>query len=161
MSFGNSQIISSAGSSTQPTAPGPAPSIPDVVDGTELGYAQITSNFGLSTGGVVDVPGLTITINVGTRPIKLIFDCHAAQIGTAGNFSIITINEGATVLAEVQFGLGAINEVYPAHREVRLTPTPGAHTYKIQAGIQGGTQAANDRIQALPTSPAFIQAIAL
>lgn len=126
---------------------------------TELGRAEITANAALAAA-MSDIPGLSVTVTVGSRPIKVIFDAQSGQISAAGNFNGIQIMEGATQLAVIQFGVGAANGIYPLHRERTLAPTPGLHTYKIQGGVSGSV-GANDRIVASVASPASLQVVQL
>lgn len=125
--------------------------------GRELGYAEITANVAL-TGSTADIPGLSITVTVGARPIKLIFDAQSGQISAAGNFNTLQIVEGPTILTAVQYGVASANTIFPLHREKRLAPSAGVHTYKIQGGV-AGTAGATDRLVATATSPAFLQAV--
>lgn len=121
--------------------------------GTELGYAEITTDFTTTSTTGADVTGLTITVTVLERPIKVIIDGRAlSNSGAAG--AVIIIYEGATALALFD-DLSAFRVGF--HREVRLAPSAGSHTYKAVL-LTGGSGTAT--LTAGGTgSQAFIQAV--
>lgn len=123
--------------------------------GVELGYAEITSDFTQTgAGGPTDVTGLSVTVEVGARPIKVIFDCDSFYSSSASGITTVSIREGSTTLAGRTTSLTA--DLAGGHREVRLNPSAGSHTYKISVTqvITG-----NGKISATATSPAFIQVV--
>ena len=123
----------------------------------EIGYAQTTATFTTSSASYVDVTGLQVTVTVTARPVKVIFD--AVCSGNTGGQPIgILIMEGGVQLQSCYASAPGANYLLPIHREVRLTPSPGAHTYKVVLCSGGG---ATSSIQAGPTFPAFIQVIEL
>lgn len=123
--------------------------------GIELGYAQITSTFSTTSTTATDVTGLTTTVTVGTRPVKVIFAAAAIYNGTANGAVAIEIVEGTTILAATSLVSNPAGLRVPCHREVRLAPTAGSHTYKIRAYCVSGTA----NIQAAADNPVFIQVI--
>lgn len=121
--------------------------------GLELGYAQITSDF-TTAAGPVDAAGLSITVTVGARPIMLEFYSQGLSNSAAGGYGSATLVEGSTVLQRGGFG-GAANVTFPGTVRVRLAPSPGSHTYKVQlAAVIAGTA----KLQATADGPAFIRA---
>ena len=123
--------------------------------GIELGYSQITANDTQTGVGNHDVTGLSVTVTVGTRPIKVIFDCGGGGNSGAGT-TLITILEDNVQVALIN--LGVANVSTPTHREVRRAPSAGSHTYKINLNQ---FSAGNSTIAAAANSPAFIQVIEL
>ena len=131
-----------------------------MASGDQLGYAAITSdgtsvaNFGAET----DITGLSVTVTVGARPIKVIFDCSALYNATANESALLYIKESTTTLATVNQTQTGTTERKGCHREVRLAPSAGSHTYKIMLSrVAAGTAT----ITANATSPAFIQVVEL
>lgn len=124
---------------------------------TELGYAQITSNTTQTGYGSVDVSGLSVTVTVGSRPIKVIFDAQSVTNSASNGIGTVDIYEGSTKLAGVtvsNVSVAAINSA-AAHREYRAAPSAGSHTYKIKLSSLVG----NTTLYGATDSPAFIQVI--
>lgn len=121
---------------------------------SELGYAQITTNATQTSTTATDVPGLSVTVTTGSRPIMVIFDAVNCNNDTSGGAWIASIAEDGTVIASASGTSAAAAQSLPAHREVRRSPTPGSHTYKIQLSRFGGVTAA---IAATAANPAYIQ----
>jgi hypothetical protein len=131
----------------------------------ELGYAEITATATLGSS-LADVAGLSTTVTVGTRPIRITVYVATSTV-TLNNASTpgglrLTVNEGATVLQlcdspratnQIVYNPGAI------HTTVRLAPSAGSHTYKLQAQYIGGASAGT--LVAGATFPAFIQVVEL
>lgn len=124
---------------------------------TELGYAQITSDVTQTGFGSLDVPGLSVTVTVGSRPVKVIFDAQGVTNTSANGVGTVDIYEGASKLANVtvsNISVASLN-VAAAHREHRMAPSSGSHTYKIRLSSLVG----NTTIKAAADSPAFIQVV--
>lgn len=126
---------------------------------TELGYAQITSDATQTGFGGFDVPGLSVTVTVAARPIKVIFDAQVVNNSASNGVGTVDIYEGSTKLANVtvsNISVAALNAP-GAHREYRAAPSAGSHTYKIKLSSLVG----NTTIKAAADSPAFIQVVEL
>lgn len=95
----------------------------------ELGYAEITSNFTQTGAGSSDVTGLSVTVNVGARPILVILGASAFYNSSASGVGGLTIKEGSTSLGALTASLTTL--VLPVFRQVRLNPSAGSHTYKV------------------------------
>lgn len=121
----------------------------------ELGYAEITSNATSTTTAATytDVAGLAVTVTV-NGPIKIIFDCSNINNTSTGGVAV-AIMEGASILTQTFENIASAVGV-PCHREIRLTPTAGSHTYKI--GLARVSAAGTATIFATAT-PAFIQVV--
>lgn len=131
-----------------------------------IGYAQVTAAQALQdadSGGLeTDLTGLSVTVTVGTnRRIRitgsgvLAIDDPLANPVCVGN-----IREGVTVLGRwAYFDLNAASGLIfdratlSFERSVVLTPTAGAHTYKLTAWASAG---ADMLLFAGATQPAFI-----
>lgn len=122
--------------------------------GGQLNYAQIVaSQTGVSAE--VDIAGLSIAVTVGTgRRIKISSEAFFLNDATAGQ-AALKIFEGAATLQDRPTGMIA-NENGSIHASVILTPSAGAHTYKIRATkfIGAGTVS----FGASATQPAYILA---
>lgn len=96
--------------------------------GVELGYAEITSNVTQTGLGSTDIAGLSVTVNVGARPILVKFGARSLTNSSASGVGGVIIKEGATSLCS---GLASLTTLaMPIYREVRLAPSAGSHTYK-------------------------------
>lgn len=128
--------------------------------GQELAYAQVTSgnltNTGIGQANRIDATGLTISPTVGTRPI--IVDFYSQVFNATVNDGVgVAIQEGSTILQIGQMAsAGFAGSICPMNVRVRLTPSAGAHTYKITFwAVVGGTAT----ITNASTSPSFIRAL--
>lgn len=127
--------------------------VPENDPGVELGYAEITSDFTRTGAGASDVTGLSVTAEVGERPIVVEFGCGGLSNTNAAGLSAAQIYEGATKLAQVLGGVGT-SSTHGATRSVRLNPAAGSHTYKI---VVGQLVLGNTVIDADVDNPAYIR----
>lgn len=122
--------------------------------GGTLGYAQVTANQTLTVNA--DLTGLSVTVTVGTgRRILITGQVLYDNDNAAANRADLLIMEGATQLADGLIGLtanGARGEVQTLAVQAFLTPTAGAHTYKLR----GQADLFNVVMTASATNPAFI-----
>lgn len=117
----------------------------------ELGYAEITAEVTQTGVGNTDVPGLSVTVTVGTRPIVVEIGGTALHLSSASGIGGLTIKEGSTNLASFS---SVLSTTYlPVARKVRLAPSAGSHTYKVNiAQITAG----NTILTAAADNPAYI-----
>lgn len=135
----------------------------NIPQGTELGYAEVSSNGTSSsqTAGNDAWTGLSITVTVGSRPIIVEAACSGALNDTGPNGGTFAIYEGATKVAATTFTSSASNEINGSlYCRARLTPSAGSHTYTVKINACNGGTAI---FAAAPTSdsfwsPAWIQA---
>lgn len=122
--------------------------------GIELGYAETQSSTTQTGVGSKDIPGLTTTVTVGSRPIEVEFETGSVANSATNGYTYIRIQEGSTVLAQaLHQANGVANVVRNIQRKVRLDPSPGAHTYKV---VIGQLVAGNSVMAASDTDPASI-----
>jgi hypothetical protein len=100
---------------------------------SELEHAEITSNFSTTSTTLVDVTGLTVTVDVGTRPVIIWFSCGYANTTAAVSGYEISILEDGVGIGNAKAVGNAIAEGYAVTRMIRRAPAAGSHTYKIQA----------------------------
>lgn len=117
-----------------------------------LGYAQVVATqSGLAAE--VDVTGLSVAVTVGsTRRIKV--TASVSISGAVGNGIAISIQEGATKLQDATVTLAASSLQDTLTAYAILSPSAGAHTYKVTARRFSG--AATFNVFAAATTPAFI-----
>ena len=118
----------------------------------ELGYASITSAFTTTSSSLVDVTGLSVTVTVGARPIEIDFGCQYVKQSATGMISAVTIMEGSTQLQGENLYGNLVNGEMNGSMRVRLNPSAGSHTYKVQAATSFGS--GTTTIQASSTGPA-------
>lgn len=121
-----------------------------------LGYAQITAD-SAAFSAQTDIAGLAAPVTVGSgRRVRITASCAWLDGSVTGDTFNWEIWEGATRLN------GKLNLQVPSsgHTEVPVaiavvTPSAGAHTYKVSAIRAAGT--GTGTIRAGATYPAFIQ----
>lgn len=119
-----------------------------------LGYAQITANQSTSSTSLVDVTGLSVTVTVGSRPIRVI--CYSwGSLNTGSDlrtqYSLRDVTAGAEVQYAIITSTGSQQEALCL--VAYLTPAAGSRTYKLQFAVAvNGTST----ISAAATRPAFI-----
>lgn len=118
-----------------------------------LGYAQaVASQTGLDSSTYHDLTSLSIAVTVGaSRRIRIHGHTIIGSLSAYPNTVILAIREGATVLQQGQ------RRLFDAGQDsldtfVVLTPSTGAHTYKLSMTVTGGTVSS----EAGATFPAFI-----
>lgn len=126
--------------------------------GAELGYSEIAANavLALTANTPADVPGLTTTITVRSRPILVEAWASAVTHSVAASYVQLRILEGSTIKAIGTHFLQTAAQGVPGSVRVRLAPSAGQHTYKI--ALFSGT-AGNATLVAAATTPAFISAV--
>lgn len=112
------------------------------VPGGWLGHAETTTPQTSIGTSAVDLTGLTVTVTVGaSRRIKITAGCNFENNAAGANYASLAINEGATILNDVLVNMaaaGTAQEFAGAYVAVVLTPSTGAHTYKLQAFFNNG-----------------------
>lgn len=126
--------------------------------GTQLGYAEITSNATFDATED-DIAGLSVTVTVGQRPIVVEFGCRAISNPTANAGCVIFLKESTTYLWTWDDYLIAVAANFRSGgiaRSGTLSPAAGSHTYKISA-VTGA--ASTGTIVAEATAPAYIRVL--
>lgn len=122
--------------------------------GGTLGYAQVTANQGSITTEV-DLTSLTATVTVPTgRRIRVTGAIDLESTVAADDLGGY-IYEGAGLLVRFfHLSNSSANRGYRGEGSVVLTPSAGAHTYKLRAGRIAGTGTLT--MGASASNPAFI-----
>lgn len=118
----------------------------------ELGYAQLTTPPSPVGNAITDIPGLSVTVVVGTRPIWIEFSAELQHTANGEGFLFLHLYEGSTA---IQYGItnaSLSGRPETVTKGVRLTPSAGSHTYKLR------TQADASGVQVYPGTdhPAYI-----
>lgn len=118
-----------------------------------LGYAQVTADQnGIGTSST-DLTGLSAAVTVlASRRIKITARATLAQQTSAG-IVVGEFKEGAAVLARFQRASLGTGETIVGYASVILTPSGGAHTYKLAAFTTANTV---NMMAATVDGPAFI-----
>ena len=119
----------------------------------EIGYAERTSNLTGITA-LQDLTGLSVAVVVGTsRRIRI--TAHVNLSATVANDSAaVVIREGSTTLREAATVLPVASRPQTVTCQVIVTPSSGAHTYKLSAQRDAGSGTVS--VEAAATRPAFI-----
>jgi hypothetical protein len=101
-----------------------------------IGYAEVTAN----QAGIVaetDLTSLTVTVTVGTsRRIRVRAQARASKSVADGNV-VLYVKEGATYLTGIDAQMANTTAETTIAGDVILTPTSGAHTYKLAMNLAG------------------------
>lgn len=121
-----------------------------------IGYAEVTANQNGITS-ITDLTSLSVAVTVGSsRRIGITGWCLASNGASGtGDSGSLSIRESSTTLARTQIYYGAASIVATHVARVVLTPSSGAHTYKLSFERAAGTGDDFD-IEASSTYPAFI-----
>lgn len=118
-----------------------------------LGYAQVTTNQNGIGTAPIDLIGLSVTVTVGTgRRIRVSAQVRANKATGGATWVDVSIKEGATNLQSGVITPGGDGYFTLHNPSVVLTPTAGAHTYKLSGVCNTGTFNA----QGDPLFPMFI-----
>ena len=103
--------------------------------GVELGYAEITSNF--TSGGVANtiyaVTGLTTTVTVGSRPVRIDGLLQAVlPSASTTTVSALIYEDGSFVGGISSVGSATANKRLGMTPWLRRAPAAGSHTYDIR-----------------------------
>ncbi len=115
-----------------------------------IGYANVTANqTGISA--LADLTGLTVTVTVNTSRLIMVQGLGVFLQQTGVGTASMAINEGATQLVNAGASL-VISGFGTFTPFVILSPSSGAHTYKLRATTSSNTV----DLQASATAPATI-----
>jgi hypothetical protein len=118
-----------------------------------LGYAEVTANqTGITTE--VDLTSLTVTVTVGPARRIMVTGSTYLLSTVLSDRMAMAIYEGAGQLQIANVYASTSTDGYIAERSVILTPSSGAHTYKLTARRVTGTGSVTS--QAAATFPAWI-----
>lgn len=122
--------------------------------GGQLGYAQVTADQTFTVAA--DATGLSVNVTVGTgRRIKITSQTLWDNENAGANMVFWRIQEGGTVIQQADVPLaanGANGELCSSASSIVISPTAGAHTYKIAMAAN----LFNVVLRAGATVPAFI-----
>ena len=123
----------------------------DKLPGGWIGYAEVTANQGSITTEV-DLTGLTVTVTVAsTRRLRIVGEVMLAN-ATADAISVLRLHaDGVQIQSRTAAKAGAGTD-QGVHIGAVVTPSAGAHTYKLRGWAVSGTVT----LSASATSPAFI-----
>lgn len=122
------------------------------VPGGTLGYSQSVANqAGIGTSAT-DLTGLSVAVTVGASRRIRVSAFVNISMQTAGARAIIRIQEGAGSLAVAWEDL-LVGHFAPVNVSAVLTPSAGAHTYKVTASVTPGATITS---QAAANEPVYI-----
>lgn len=120
-----------------------------------LGYAQITAD-SAAFSAQTDISGLSVTVTVGAgRRVRITASCGYLDGSVAGDTFNWEIWEGATRLnGKLNLQVPSTGHIGSPSAIAIVTPSAGAHTYKVSAIRAAGT--GTGTVKAAATYPAFI-----
>lgn len=120
---------------------------------TMLGYAEVTATQNFTTE--TDLTSLSVSVTVPSGGRKVRISATAAFSSTiADDFIALNIKESTTTLQQAQIRLSSANVEINLHKAVVLTPSAGAHTYKLSAVRTSGSGTCT--LNVASTRPSFI-----
>lgn len=124
------------------------------IPGGWLGRAEVAAAQAIATGTETDLTGMSLTVTVGSSRVILLAAAGLITRTVADGASIGRFKEGATELGRwAQSAPSAIAESDQACGFVLLTPSAGAHTYKLTLQRFSGTGSVS--LSAGATNPAY------
>ena len=119
-----------------------------------IGYAEVTANQSGIGSTVTDLTGLSVAVTVGpSRRIRI--SARVLVTGTvADTVAALLIREGGTTLTQGRCHIIGSTSANGLTSEVVLTPSTGAHTYKLSAQWAAGSGTIT--IEAAAGYPAFV-----
>lgn len=106
---------------------------------TELAYADLTTDFTMSSGPETDLIGLNVTINVGADPVWVEASLPLIKWnggGTAGYMVYKITDETNRQLAWTGVTFGKVGDYLPGSVIAARVPAgAGSHTYKVRASV--------------------------
>jgi hypothetical protein len=120
-----------------------------------LGYTERTADLASIGTGVLDIGTLATTVTVATGRRIRVSAYAILRSGTSATNGSLLIREGSTTLVDTlsNIHLGAGSAQVPWDASVILTPSAGAHTYKLSTNFSVNT---NNEVRASTTNPAYI-----
>lgn len=98
--------------------------------GAVLGYVELAADFNSTTSTDTDITGMSLTVTVGSRPIRIDVDGQIGVTGTAQTPFVKLMEDGA-LLGAVGVGMAVSNTNPVVHGSRDRSPSAGAHTYKL------------------------------
>lgn len=118
--------------------------------GGVIGYAAGTTTQA-AVGAVVDVTSCSIAVTVGTgRRIKITGRINTGVASAIDTNVFMLIQEGATEVGRVAGMHSAGGKELTLYGATHLTPTAGAHTYKLTVQASGGTVTVGQNVTNAP-----------
>lgn len=112
--------------------------------GTELGYAEITTNFTTTSTSAVDITGLSLTLKFPERPVVMTFQGSSASSVTNGFVIITFVANGVVQSAPAKKSINAgdafsnVYEVHVSAADAGLSPGDSC-VFKLQAATHPST----------------------
>lgn len=108
--------------------------------GVQLDRASITSDATRASTTFADISGLSVTVDVGARPVEIKFSAGAISNNAANAGVAVKILRGTSFVGGFQTFFTSANVAIPVTRIVSDSPAAGNYTYKAQlATVFSGT----------------------
>lgn len=104
---------------------------------SELGVAEISAGSPVSpfvnSNGAIPIPGLSVTVVTGARPVSVEVDVHVQVITNSQTLGIVYLFEDGVQVEERPFTVVANAQFYgtAVRFSSRRNPAPGSHTYAV------------------------------
>jgi hypothetical protein len=114
----------------------------NLMPGSTIGYASISTTFSTASTTFVDVTGLTtgaITIPTGGRRIDIDITASSIIINAAAAAWAVALLEDGAVIQQWYRNETSNSYNLPINFHFSKVPSSGSHTYKVQVAASGGT----------------------
>lgn len=94
-----------------------------------IGSCEVVSNFGTASPAAVSIPGSTVPVTVGTRPVLVTVSgsLTSSAVSTLGS---IVVYEDAVIIGDLHWTSPVASSYMALTKVMRRTPTPGLHAYQ-------------------------------
>jgi hypothetical protein len=133
------------------------------VPGQELEYAERTTTFtatSTAAGGTL-IGGLSVTVDVGARPIQVTANFDNVYTGAALGAAILLVEDGSN--KGIIGSWGGASVVRNFHMSRRLAPSAGSHSYELHLknGSAGTATLTCGNGNTTANAPGYIQVVEL
>lgn len=103
--------------------------IAELAPAGELGSLEAYSSFATASSNSVPIPGTTIPVRIGTRPVKVTVTATLTAVQAAALAGVV-IYEDATIIKTLHWTSPSAGSYVVVSATMRRHPAPGLHAYQ-------------------------------